>query len=128
MEPAATPSRRCHHHREPRRYSRKGHESILRPRVWDLRFTPTAPISVDNTGDITAIGNDEIVRGISVETRFGDSPVSIVNCGDIAASGGGDNFGIFATARVNSPISIENSGDIASTTSVGRAYGMFAVG
>jgi hypothetical protein len=79
-------------------------------------------------GNVINLTTNGTRRGISVETRFGDSPVSIVNCGDIAASGGGDNFGIFATARVNSPISIENSGDIASTTSVGRAYGMFAVG
>ena len=79
-------------------------------------------------GNVINLTTNGTGRGISVETRFGDSPVSIVNCGDIAASGGGDNFGIFATARVNSPVSIENSGDIASTTSVGRAYGMFAVG
>ena len=128
MEPAATPSRRCHHHREPRRYSLARATSLFSGRAYGIYAYANGPISVDNTGDITAIGNDEIVRGISVETRFGDSPVSIVNCGDIAASGGGDNFGIFATPRVNSPISIENSGDIASTTSVGRAYGMFAVG
>jgi hypothetical protein len=102
--------------------------SLFFGRAYGIYAYANRPISVDNTDDITAIGNDEIVRGISVETRFGDSPVSIVNCGDIAASGGGDNFGIFATARVNSPISIENSGDIASTTSVGRAYGRFAVG
>jgi hypothetical protein len=79
-------------------------------------------------GNVINLTTNGTGRGISVEARFGDSPLSIVNCGDIAASGGGDNFGIFATARVNSPISIENSGDIASTTSVGRAYGMFAVG
>jgi hypothetical protein len=76
--------------------------SLFFGRAYGIYAYANRPISVDNTDDITAIGNDEIVRGISVETRFGDSPVSIVNCGDIAASGGGDNFGIFATARVNS--------------------------
>ena len=86
------------------------------------------PISVVNSGDITAIGNDEFVAGIRVEAPYGDSPVSIVNSGDLAASEGDNTFGIYAYTRLNSPISIVNSGDIASATSVGRAYGVLALG
>jgi hypothetical protein len=86
-----------------------------------------SPVSVVNSGNITAIGNDEYVTGISVETGP-DSLVSIDNSGAVAVSGGSSTFGIFADTGVNSPTSIENSGDIAGTTSVGRAYGIFAIG
>jgi hypothetical protein len=91
------------------------------------RSTATA-ISIVNSGDVTAVGDDEFVAGIRVEAVYGDSPISIVNSGALAASQGDDNFGIFAITNINSPITIENSGDIASTTSVGRAYGTFALG
>jgi hypothetical protein len=80
-----------------------------------------SPVSVVNSGNITAIGNDEYVTGISVETGP-DSLVSIDNSGAVAVSGGSSTFGIFADTGVNSPTSIENSGDIAGTTSVGEQW------
>jgi hypothetical protein len=42
-----------------------------------------SPVNVVNGGNITVIGNDEDVTGISIEASD-DSPVSLVNSGDIA--------------------------------------------
>lgn len=84
------------------------------------------PISIVNSGHITALSRNRDATDIFAETRGDDSPLSIVNSGNIRSNGGGLygflNGGIFAdTFGSNSrglvdgpegPLDIANTGNI----------------
>jgi len=86
-----------------------------------------APLSITNSGDITAIGG--VAGGIYATNSGVNSPLSITNSGDITAIGGGRGVGIRASTVLGfSPLTIENSGNIIASGAVvdaidARTYG-----